>query len=78
MMIYCAISRQRLGQWGPWIAVMIMACAAEGLDFWDDINAYGSWRWKRSVHDIINTMVWPSLLLLIGRFMPSLLAGSKR
>lgn len=52
----------------PWCAVLLAACLGEVLDMRDDIASLGYWRWSASVHDIINTIFWPSVLLILARF----------
>ncbi|MBC7919211.1 MAG: hypothetical protein H7Y28_15520 [Rhodoferax sp.] len=52
----------------PWFAVLVIAIAGELLDRRDDIASLGYWRWKASLHDIINTQFWPAVILLLARF----------
>ena len=54
--------------WAPWGAVLIAACIGEFLDMRDDIRSLGHWRWLASLHDIVNTMFWPTVLMLLARF----------
>ena len=51
----------------PWLAVVVVACAGELLDAIDDTRSLGHWRWTASVHDIINTLFWPTALSLLAR-----------
>ncbi len=51
----------------PWLAVILVAMAGELLDMRDDLNTVGHWRWKASLHDIVNTSFWPGVLLLLAR-----------
>lgn len=52
----------------PWIAllaVLLIACAGEWVDRRDDIASLGYWRWQASVHDILNTLFWPTAITLL-------------
>ena len=51
----------------PWLAVLAAALLGEALDRRDDRAGGGLWRWQASVHDIINTLFWPTLILLLAR-----------
>jgi len=52
----------------PWLAVAAVAIAGEVLDMRDDITSLGYWRWKASLHDVLNTLFWPTVLLLLAKF----------
>jgi hypothetical protein len=47
-----------------WAVVLMLACAGEWLDARDDIATFGYWRWEASVHDVSNTLFWPTVLTL--------------
>jgi hypothetical protein len=47
-----------------WLAVLVLACAGEWLDARDDIAKFGYWRWQASMHDVLNTLFWPTVLTL--------------
>ncbi|WP_124551752.1 hypothetical protein [Methylophilus methylotrophus] len=52
----------------PWLVVVSVAITGEVLDMRDDISSLGYWRWGASLHDILNTLFWPSVLLLLAKF----------
>jgi hypothetical protein len=52
----------------PWLVIVAMAIAGEVLDMRDDVASLGYWRWGASLHDIINTIFWPTVLFLIPKF----------
>jgi len=52
----------------PWLVIVAMAIAGEVLDMRDDVASLGYWRWGASLHDIINTIFWPTVLFLIAKF----------
>ncbi len=62
------LGRQPLRSPWPWTAAFVAAVLGEVIDLtryfpyvgYDQINA--------SVHDLLNTMFWPTVLLLLGRF----------
>jgi hypothetical protein len=52
----------------PWLAVLLVAIVGELFDLRDDLAIIGHWRWKDSLHDIINTQFWPAVLCLLTRY----------
>lgn len=59
--------RRPLRAWLPWGAALLAACVGEALDCYDDLRLYGRWHWQGSVHDLWNTLFWPTALLLLAR-----------
>ncbi|MFT3776690.1 MAG: hypothetical protein QM772_00190 [Ottowia sp.] len=51
----------------PWLAAAAVAAAAEGLDMRDDMASLGYRRWAASLHDVLNTLFWPTVLLVMAR-----------
>lgn len=51
----------------PLLLVVCIACMGEALDMRDDIHSLGHWRWRASLHDVVNTVFWPLVLCLLGR-----------
>lgn len=63
------ILRKRLtSSWVPWGVVFIIAVACEVSDMRDDLRTLGHWRWSASVHDLINTLVWPTVIVIFARW----------
>jgi hypothetical protein len=60
--------RKPLRSWLPWFAVLIVAVIVEVVDLRDDLLTRGRLRWLASTHDIVNTLFWPSVLLLLARW----------
>jgi hypothetical protein len=52
----------------PWLVVMLVAVVAELPDLRDDLAQYGRWHWLASVHDVVNTLFWPTVLLFFTRW----------
>lgn len=50
----------------PWCAVLLAAVTAEALDLRDDMASLGQWRWAASLHDVLNTVFWPTVLTVMG------------
>lgn len=59
----------------PLLAVLVVAVLGELLDRRDDLASLGRWRWKASLHDLINTLFWPAVLTLL--FYLRLLPGQR-
>lgn len=68
-----ALLRRRLSDWLPWLIVLILATANEYFDGYAD-SELERWEAKAGVHDLWNTMVIPTALLLLTRFAPNLAA----
>jgi len=73
-LVLASVSRQPLRAPGPWLAVLLVAGCGEMLDLRDDLASLGYWRWKASLHDILNTQFWPTVLFVLARGS-GLLAG---
>lgn len=62
--------RWPLRSWKPWLAALAVALLGEAWDVRDrwvaGMRAAPMGHW----HDIWNTMLWPSALLLLARFTP--------
>lgn len=63
-----ALMRKSLRSMVPWFAVIVVAVACEMLDMRDDFARFGYWRWRASLHDILNTLFWPTVFFLLTRF----------
>lgn len=59
---------RRFRPYVAWVAVFIIVCTGEWVDRRDDITSLGYWRWQASVHDILNTLFWPTVLSLFWLF----------
>ncbi len=62
-----AILRKPLRSIISWIMVLTLTVAGEMVDMRDDIATLGYWRWEASLHDVLNTIFWPSVLLILAR-----------
>lgn len=71
-MLVAAVSRRGLGHFLPWLCVLLLELANEWVDLRSTEMTTEVGKWA-SIHDLWNTMLVPTLLLLIGRFAPWLL-----
>jgi len=68
-----ALLRTSLARFLPWLAVLGVELANEAMDMWFGEEAHiRQWQLDGAKHDIINTMVLPTILLLLVRFAPRL------
>ena len=61
--------RWRGGWLAAWLAVLIMACGGEWLDLILENSKAAVQPDAAHWHDIWNTMFWPTVLLLVGRWL---------
>ena len=65
------IFRRRLAHWLPWACVLAFAVGNELLDTLGD-DRIEQWELDAGLHDLWNTMLLPTWLLLLARFAPGL------
>ena len=68
MFMAALILRRPLRSMVPLVMVLLVASLGETIDLYDDIAFRGYWRWNASLHDLLNTMFWPTLILLLARY----------
>ena len=61
--------RRRGGGLIAWGAVLVMACGGEWLDVQAEIGRSAIQPDAAHWHDIWNTMFWPTMLLIVGRWL---------
>lgn len=61
--------RWRGGWFAAWLAVLAMACGGEWLDMTAEASRSAIQPDAAHWHDIWNTMFWPTILLLVGRWL---------
>ncbi len=57
--------RTRPRTYVPILLVLLVACIGEVLDMRDDVLSLGYWRWRASLHDVVNTSIWPLVLHIL-------------
>lgn len=67
-LLAAALFRRSITTLRPWLAVLVVACVIEGFDAFDDWVQLGRWRHMASLHDVVNTLFWPTVLALLARF----------
>lgn len=70
------LARRKLGDWLPWLVVLIVACLGEVADVNADWWPSPVMQIGKSVHDLVNTMIMPSLLMIASRRWPTLFGRS--
>ncbi len=61
--------RRGLGTWLPWLAVLLVALAVEVADIYVEFWPSPVMQGGKAVHDIVNTLILPTLLLLYTRYV---------
>lgn len=61
--------RRRGGWLAAWVAVLVMACGGEWLDLTAEYSRSAIQPDAAHWHDIWNTMFWPTVLLVVGRWL---------
>ena len=70
--------RRSLGHWLPWFVVRLAAMLIEAGDMWFGEEAtVQQWQIDGAKHDILNTMVLPTVLLVLVRYVPSLFTAGR-
>ena len=67
-LLAAAVFRRSITTLRPWLAVLVVACVIEGFDAFDDWVQLGHWRYRASLHDVVNTLFWPTVLALLARY----------
>ncbi len=69
-----AVLRRSVGSVWPWLLVLAAAVANEWWDLTYEIWPTRDEQWAESVRDTWNTMLLPTVLLILSRFAPGVLA----
>lgn len=64
----CLLFRWKAWQWKPWLCVLAAACAGEAWDLRDSFVRSEPLQYGASVTDLWNTMLVPTLLMLLARY----------
>ena len=67
------VLRRSLGDWLPWLAVLAAACVNEVLDVRVELWPDPAMQAGQAIHDIVNSMILPTILLAVARWSPSTL-----
>lgn len=73
------LSRRTLGHWLPWLAVAALQLGNEALDILlGQEQTLKPWQVAGGIHDTVNTMLMPTLMLLLCRRSPALFTWAAR
>lgn len=64
---WLVLFRKSINDFKSLIPVLIVVLIMELFDLRDDYNAFGYFRWFASLHDIINALLWPFILISFSR-----------
>ena len=74
-----ALLRTSLARWLPWFVVLAVELANEWMDVWFGEEAHiQQWQLDGARHDLINTMILPTVILLLARYAPGLFRRDPR
>ena len=68
LMLARIVTGRSLGSMVPWLFVL----GAETFNEVMDRLHFGSWRWPDTISDVVNTLLWPTVICLGVRFRPLL------
>jgi hypothetical protein len=68
LLLWVLFTRKSLGLMKNLIPVLIVAILMEAFDLRDDFTSFGHFRWSASLHDILNTVFWPAVIVLLFKF----------
>jgi hypothetical protein len=72
-----AVLRRPFGSIWPWLAVLVAEAINEYLDIrYSNETSLQAWQIAEAQHDIINTMLLPSALLLLCRYRAKLFCST--
>jgi len=64
----CLLFRWKASQWKPWLCVLAAALVGEVWDLTDTYLTQELFDFEASVKDILNTMLVPTLLMVLARY----------
>ena len=73
-----AVFRKNVGHLLPWLTVLAVEVGNEALDTYLPGDPVEQWQIDGAIHDLWNTMLLQTLLLLTARIAPRLLASTPR
>ncbi|WP_114952869.1 hypothetical protein [Sphingosinicella terrae] len=76
-LVAAALMRRSLASPFPWLFVLLVLLLNEWADLREPGKPIEEWQVIGGLKDLWNTMVLPTLLLLLARFVPGLLTGKR-
>jgi hypothetical protein len=77
-LLVAMLLRRSIAAWLPWLLVLTLALANEGIDLWIEQWPDLAMQYGESAKDVFLTMTLPTLLMTVARLRPQLLAGGQR
>ncbi len=68
LLLWVLATRKSLSLLKNLIPVLIVAILMEAFDLRDDFTTFGHFRWSASLHDILNTVFWPAVVVVLFKF----------
>ncbi len=62
--LWIVTTRKSLKSFKSILPVLVVAVLMEILDLRDDYYSFGFFRWKASIHDLVNTVLWPFVIVI--------------
>ena len=67
LLLWVIFTRKPLSSLKNLIPVLIAAILMEAFDLKDDFASFGHFRWGASLHDILNTLFWPVVIVILSK-----------
>ena len=67
LLVMALVLRKQLSSLIPLGIVCFVAILGEVVDIRDDLSTIGYWRLGASMHDIVNTVFWPTVLTMFHK-----------
>jgi len=77
-LLVAMVARRTVAAWLPWLVVLCLALLNEGVDLWIEQWPDLAVQYGESAKDIVLSMALPTLLMVVSRLRPKLLAGGAR
>jgi TRAP-type uncharacterized transport system fused permease subunit len=77
-LLVAMVARRTVAGWLPWLVVLCLALLNEGVDLWIEQWPDLAVQYGESAKDIVLSMALPTLLMVVSRLRPKLLAGGAR
>ncbi len=67
VVFFAAVALWKRGriQFACLVPVSVVALGMEAFDLFDDYRSFGYLRWDASLHDVVNTVFWPVLIVML-------------
>ena len=67
LLVMAFVFRKKLSSLIPLSMVFLVAVVGEIVDMRDDLMTAGYWRLRASLHDVVNTVFWPTVLTMLHK-----------